>query len=440
MKPLLALTDRCCRWPVGEHPPLGQMQHQLWCGAPRASGDLFCPEHMRIGCPGWKVTPAQVRARNLVTIKLALMRRESRTMPVEHAVESREVAAERERIEQTSLAEKLRPTPANEDEERALYPYEAAMKRAAGEAPKGGIIPPLEAQKPASAGPEQGTETSGKSGGLPTDTLRPVQPLDHPVAEMAPWATSEPIIEWMAPADLLIEGAYQRDLSPKSLDLIRRIVAGWDWRRFKPPIVAWTERGFEIIDGQHTAIAAATRPDIEKIPVLVVEALAMNERANAFVGHNQDRLSITPIQMHRAKIAAGDADALTVQQVLDRAGAVLVVGAYGQRGWKPGETVAVSTIDSLAKRRGARGARMVLEVLVKAEAAPISAAAIKAVDMLMNRPEYAEADTDHLPAAIQQSGDVESQAKLDAKTHGIPAWEAMGRIWFRKCRKKRSAA
>lgn len=60
-----------------------------------------------------------------------------------------------------------------------------------------------------------------------------------------------------------------------------------------------------------------------------------------------------------------------VQQVLDRAGAVLVVGAYGQRGWKPGETVAVSTIDSLAKRRGARGARMVLEVLVKAEAAPI---------------------------------------------------------------------
>ena len=422
MKPLLALTERCCRWPVGEHPAPGEMEHQLWCGAPRASGDLFCPEHMRIGCPGWKVTPAQVRARNLVTIKLALMRRRSAAM----------------------LGE------------RVVFYEEAAS-------PKGGIVPPLEPQKPASGGPEQGALVDTLSTKADCDaslmmdgaihdsgptihdkdagsTLRPVQPLDHPVADMAPWATSEPIIEWMAPADLLIEGAYQRDLSPKSLDLIRRIVAGWDWRRFKPPIVAWTERGFEIIDGQHTAIAAATRPDIEKIPVLVVEAADVQDRAVAFVGHNQDRLPITAIQMHRAKIAAGDPDALTAQQVLDRAGAVLVVGAYGQRGWKPGETIAITTVDALCRRRGAKRAREVLDVLVKSKVAPISAAGIKATDMLMNRPEYAEADIDHLHTAIQQSGDVENQAKLDAKTHGIPVWEAMGRIWFRKCRKKRSAA
>lgn len=289
-------------------------------------------------------------------------------------------------------------------------------------------------------GPPDTTPPAAPKGVTIVDTLRPVQPLDHPVAEQPPTPTSPPIMEWMAPADLLIEGAYQRDLSPKSLDLIRRIVAGWDWRRFKPPIVAWTERGFEIIDGQHTAIAAATRPDIEKIPVLVVEAADVQDRAVAFVGHNQDRLAITPVQMHRAKIAAGDPEALTVQNVLDRSGASLVVGAYGQRGWKPGETIAITTVDALCRRRGAKRAREVLDVLVKSKVAPISAAGIKATDMLMNRPEYAEADIDHLHTAIQQSGDVENQAKLDAKTHGIPVWEAMGRIWFRKCRKKRSAA
>lgn len=79
--------------------------------------------------------------------------------------------------------------------------------------------------------------------------------------------------------------------------------------------------------------------------MLVVEAADVQDRAVAFVGHNQDRLPITAIQMHRAKIAAGDPDALTAQQVLDRAGAVLVVGAYGQRGWKPGETVTAGFIE-----------------------------------------------------------------------------------------------
>lgn len=273
-----------------------------------------------------------------------------------------------------------------------------------------------------------------------TDTLINIAPIQFEegcVAGAVP--TAEPMLEWMNPSDLLVERAYQRDLSPKSLGLIKKIVEGWDWRRFKPPVVAWTERGFEIIDGQHTAFAAATR-NLSRIPVLVVDAAALDDRAAAFVGHNLDRVAITPVQMHRAKLTAGDEDAQTVQQVLDRAGAVLVVSNYGGRGWKAGETVAVGTIDQLAKKRGAMKARQVVELLVKAQAAPITAAAIKAVDMLMHRPDFAEIDLEHLPATIESLGDIEDEAKLDAKTHGIPAWEAMGRIWFRKCRKIRRAA
>lgn len=263
-------------------------------------------------------------------------------------------------------------------------------------------------------------------------------PSDKPY-QQAPIPTGEPMLEWMAPTDLLVERAYQRDLSPKSLALIHRIVGHWDWRRFKPPVVAWTDQGFEIIDGQHTAFAAATR-GIERIPVLVVDAAALDDRAAAFVGHNLDRINITPVQMHRAKLAAGDEDAMTVQQVLDRAGAKLVANNYGGRSWKPGETIAVSTIDQLAKKRGAMKARQAVEMLVKADAAPVTSAGIKAVDMLMNRPEFADIDIEHLPSTIAQLGDIEGEAKLDAKTHSIPAWEAMGRIWFRKCRKIRRAA
>jgi hypothetical protein len=42
-------------------------------------------------------------------------------------------------------------------------------------------------------------------------------------------------------------------------------VANWDWRRFKPPVVARTATGLEVIDGQHTAIAAASHPDVLQI-------------------------------------------------------------------------------------------------------------------------------------------------------------------------------
>ncbi|WP_312127816.1 hypothetical protein [Brevundimonas sp.] len=65
--------------------------------------------------------------------------------------------------------------------------------------------------------------------------------------------------------------------------------------------------------------------------------------------------------------------------------------------------------------------------------------AIKAVDMLMNRADFSEIDLEHLPATIFNLGHIDDEAKLDAKTHGIPVWEAMGRIWYRKCRKQRKA-
>lgn len=434
MKSLYALTDRCCRWPVGPSYPPGQMQKQLWCGAPRGQGDWYCPEHMRVAFPRARLTAAQGRARNLLTIKIALMRRRpavSRDEMLEELHHSADL------IGRLPLQCEVEAVLAATQSEEVAALRTRLSEPAEPVAPKSAEIAPSETERPAAAGFERGAQLSDSSGRLP-NTLRPVKAID--LANIAaPIPTAPPMVEWMAPDDLLIDAAYQRDLSPKSIDLIRRIAERWDWRRFKPPIVAWTERGFEIIDGQHTAIGAATR-GIDKIPVLVVEAAALTDRASAFVGHNQDRLTITAVQMHQAKIAAGDEDALTAQQVIEKAGAKLVISAYGARGWKPGETVAITTIDQLARKRGAMRARQVIELLVKARAAPVSAAAIKAVDMLMFKPEFAEIDLEHLPAAIIQAGDVEKEAKLDAKTHCIPAWEAMGRIWFRKCRKSRRAA
>ncbi|TGD99318.1 hypothetical protein [Methylobacterium nonmethylotrophicum] len=117
--------------------------------------------------------------------------------------------------------------------------------------------------------------------------------------------TPKPGVTWIKPTDLLVKAGCQRDLSEASLRPIRRIVERWDWRRFKRPIVAWTEDGLAVIDSQHSAIAAATHPGIDLIPVVVVDAAAQVERAQAFVGHNRDRIAVTAIQMHVPTLAAG---------------------------------------------------------------------------------------------------------------------------------------
>lgn len=278
-------------------------------------------------------------------------------------------------------------------------------------------------------------------------TLRPVVPICIQGIEPGAPPTGEPMIEWMAPSDLLVDGAYQRDLSDKSIKLIRRIVEHWDWRRFKPPVVAWTEAGFEIIDGQHTAIAAATHPTIERIPVLVVEASELKDRASAFIGHNRDRLAVSAVQMHQAAATAGDEDAVTVNQVCERAGVRLVTGAWGGYAWQAGETVAVSAVRRLIDQRGAQKARMVLQALCAAGCAPITVHDIKAADLLFHSADFA-GDLEPLPVggedlaqAIRNLGaNGPKEAREYAALKCLPLWKAQAAVWFKKTRKRRRSA
>jgi hypothetical protein len=56
-----------------------------------------------------------------------------------------------------------------------------------------------------------------------------------------------------------------------AVEMIRDIVREWSWASYKAPVVVETGKGLVVIDGQHTAIAAATR-GIKFIPILVVDA------------------------------------------------------------------------------------------------------------------------------------------------------------------------
>nr|WP_314123465.1 DUF6551 family protein [uncultured Brevundimonas sp.] len=271
-----------------------------------------------------------------------------------------------------------------------------------------------------------------------THVLRGVRPINLMGVDVASADAAKPEFEWVDPGVLLVDDGYQRNLSERSVKLVRKICGSWDWRRFKPPVCARTDRGLEVIDGQHTAIAACSHPDVTEIPVMVVVATSRSDRAQSFIGHNRDRLNITPMQMHFAAAAAGDEDAQDIARVCERAGVKLLKSTPGNGAWKAGETVAVKAIGALINRRGVVRAREVLEVLIKGQATPISTVQIRAVECLLHDDEYREdIDADGIVNAMLKLGFMADQeAAVFAATHKVPIFRALAIVLFRKGKRR----
>lgn len=250
--------------------------------------------------------------------------------------------------------------------------------------------------------------------------------------------TAPPIFRMVDPKTLLVDDSYQRSLSEKSTRLIRKVVEQFDWRRFKPPVVAKTADGLEVIDGQHTAIAAASHPEIAEIPVMIVSMADRQARAQAFIGHNRDRLGITPMQLHHSAVVAGDEQARMIDQVCAEAGVAILKMTPGNGAWKARQTVAVAAIGALVTRRGGKRAVEVLKVLAQADLTPIQAGHIKAVDRLMHEEEYAaDLVAEDITAAIVALGDkADQEAAVFAATHRVAQWQALAVVIFRKCKKR----
>jgi hypothetical protein len=124
------------------------------------------------------------------------------------------------------------------------------------------------------------------------------------------------------PKNLVVDSTYQRSLSRKSKNLIKEIVLHWSWLKFKPPIVTKVTYGdqeyYHVLDGQHTAIGAATNPYVETIPVfLISDSISIQTRADSFVGHNTARTAVSPIQIFKARAESGDDTAIGIITLLN---------------------------------------------------------------------------------------------------------------------------
>lgn len=215
-----------------------------------------------------------------------------------------------------------------------------------------------------------------------TTNLRPIAPIALPDdVRRATDFGEKPKMVWVDPCSIYVDDDYQRDLNRRSFALVRRIVEGFAWRKLKPPIVVDVGGKLHCVNGQHTAIAAATL-GVPKIPVFVVDAGKIEQRADSFVSHNRDQLPMASLDLYRARLTAGDKDALDVQTVCRLAG-VRLRNISPQSKIAPGDCPAIGTIARVVKRRGVKKARAILEALVKAGRAPIAAAEIDAVELVL---------------------------------------------------------
>ncbi len=236
--------------------------------------------------------------------------------------------------------------------------------------------------------------------------LRQIEPMTFPDVTPAMPGKRKPELCWISPRSLYVDATYQRDLSKRSVAIIKRAVTGFSWSKYKPPIVTQDGSKLHVIDGQHTAIAAATI-GLTSIPVFVVDIGALDERALAFVAHNTDRVHVTPISMFNALVAAGDPDACDVANVCKRSG--VRIREYSQSSAvAEGDTKAVGLIRKLIGRRGVQKARFALQALVMARLAPLGAAEIRAAEEIICV-ERKSIEQAVLVAAIRTEGAEESQ-------------------------------
>lgn len=243
-----------------------------------------------------------------------------------------------------------------------------------------------------------------KSPAVIPDHLRPIEALqDYVPPGGPPDLGRKPELVWVEPTSLLVDDTYQRDLNRRSMQLIRKLVDGFAWRKMKPPVCVREGRYLHVIDGQHTATAAATL-GLPMIPCFVVHAETAQDRAESFVAHNQDRLTMTALDVHRALVLADDVTARIIDDVLTRAGCRLRVSSRFVKA-RVGDTAAIGGIRQLVQRRGKDVALEVLRAFVAAGAGPISVAEIQAAEVaLCVRAAGDIVTTEQLTRAIKQLG------------------------------------
>ena len=197
-------------------------------------------------------------------------------------------------------------------------------------------------------------------------TLQPLAKLSFsPIPTPARDVGAKGDLRWIPLEQLYIDPTYQRAILEAGKANIRRMIEDFSWLQFGTLTVGTRPGGkFAIIDGQHRATAAMLHGAIKAVPCLVLSGGPKDE-ARAFSSINGNVTRIHVLQSFRAKVAAGDENAIGLVDLC--ASADVKIAPYPKMELDPGETLALGTIRQVMKRHGADGLQAALRLLRAAD-------------------------------------------------------------------------
>lgn len=272
------------------------------------------------------------------------------------------------------------------------------------------------------------------------DDARPIEPLALD-AEPGP-IDAEPEIGWVEISDLIVP-AYQRTVTERAgRALIQRIAREFSWRKFGALIVADRGGRYEVIDGQHRAIAAASRGDIKTVPATVLPSgEGLPHDAGTFVSINRDRRAVSAQATFWADVHRGEPDAVAAVEGAALAGATILRAAKPAPSCAEGDVLAVGALRRIAASKGKAGAARALRVCLGARFAPIQTLHLNVVrDLLWSSDLGGQASDAAIAEAMRTRWD---ELMDEADLAKLDSGQSLGRclaVAVGKAARKRTAA
>lgn len=176
-----------------------------------------------------------------------------------------------------------------------------------------------------------------------------------------------PTLDWLTPAELAVDTAYQRSIDTgASRKLINGIAARWRWDLCLPLLVSRRpDGGHYVVDGQHRLAGALLRGDIPVPPCFIRDLDGAEAEAALFRDMNRARKSMSTLDDYHASVAAGDESLSKIDGMVRESG--LSIARHSQpKGWAAGEISCVAGIRRHLKQRGEAVVRSALKAMGQA--------------------------------------------------------------------------
>jgi hypothetical protein len=265
-----------------------------------------------------------------------------------------------------------------------------------------------------------------------TERIRPLAELPglKPILNVKPQRVQLPV------EDLYVDKVYQRNRSERSDRHIVDMVTQWDWALFVEPLVYRNAKGqYHLIDGQHTAIAWLSHPQLPAmIDVDLIESITtVQEAARAFASRNTRRLVPHILQIYKAALAGNEEWAVALYKASSKAGVHIPFTPGFSH--KSNTVLAVAELTKLLSARGEDGLDKVLKTIAVGNFKPIRETHLKAVDALLFDERYKGfVHQSRLQAILRKLNDneVQGHAAATAIAMKMRRWEALVIRYFRE--------